>query len=165
MGKTAIFYGSTEGNTETVAFKLKDLLGDVDVFNVDAASADDIQKYDSVIFGASTWEIGELQEDWEGFIDVLDDVDFSGKTVAFFGCGDADGYPDTFVDALGIIYNKIKDSGATFVGAVETDDYTFDDSAALVDGKFVGLPIDEDNEPDLTDGRLAKWVAQIKGQL
>ena len=165
MGKTAIFYGSTEGNTESVAFKLKDLLGGVDVFNVDSASADDIQQYDSLIFGASTWEIGELQEDWEGFIDVLDDVDFSGKTVAFFGLGDADGYPDTFVDAIGIIYNKIKDSGAKFIGAVETDDYTFDDSAALIDGKFIGLPVDEDNESDLTDGRLAKWVAQIKDQL
>jgi flavodoxin I len=111
MGKTAIFYGSTEGNTENVAYKLKDLLGGVDVYNVDSASADDLQKYDNLIFGASTWEIGELQEDWETFIDVLDDVDFAGKTVAFFGTGDADGYPDTFVDALGIIYERIKDSG------------------------------------------------------
>lgn len=165
MGKTAIFYGSTEGNTENVAYKLKDLLGDVDIYNVDSASADDIQKYDNVIFGASTWEIGELQEDWETFIDVLDDVDFAGKTVAFFGTGDADGYPDTFVDALGIIYERIKESGAKFIGAVETDDYTFDDSRALVDGKFIGLPIDEDNESDLTDGRIAKWVDSIKGDL
>ena len=90
MGKTAIFYGSTEGNTETVAYKLKDLLGDVDVFNVDSASADDLGNYDNIIFGASTWEIGELQEDWETFIDVLDDADFSGKTIAYFGLGDAD---------------------------------------------------------------------------
>jgi flavodoxin I len=66
---------------------------------------------------------------------------------------------------MGIIYNKIKDSGAKFMGAVETDDYTFDDSAALIDGTFIGLPVDEDNESDLTDGRLAKWVAQIKDQL
>lgn len=165
MGKTAIFYGSTEGNTENVSYKLKDLLGGVDVYNVDSASADDLQKYDNLIFGASTWEIGELQEDWETFIDVLDDVDFAGKTVAFFGTGDADGYPDTFVDALGIIYERIKDSGAKFIGQVDTEEYTFDDSRALVDGKFIGLPIDEDNESDLTDGRLAKWANQIKGQL
>lgn len=165
MGKTAIFYGSTEGNTESVAYKLKDLLGDVDIYNVDSATADDLAKYDNIIFGASTWEIGELQEDWETFIDVLDDVDFSGKTIAYFGCGDADGYPDTFVDALGIIHERIKDSGANFIGAVSPDDYTFDDSAALYDGKFIGLPIDEDNESDLTDGRLEKWVADIKGKL
>jgi len=165
MGKTAIFYGSTEGNTESVAFKLKDLLGDVDVYNVDSASADDLDKYDNLIFGASTWEIGELQEDWETFIDVLDDADFSGKTIAYFGLGDADGYPDTFVDAMGIIHEKIKDSGASFIGAVATEDYTFDDSAALYDGKFIGLPVDEDNESDMTDERLEKWVADIKGKL
>ena len=165
MGSTAIFYGSTEGNTEAVAGKLKDLLGDVDVYNVDSASADDMQKYDSLILAASTWEIGELQEDWESFIDVLDDVDFNGKTVAFLGTGDADGYPDTFVDAIGIIYERIADSGAKFIGQVDPDDYTFDESRAIVDGKFIGLPIDEDNESDLTDERLAKWVAMIKDEL
>ena len=66
---------------------------------------------------------------------------------------------------MGIIHEKIKDSGANFIGAVDTDDYTFDDSAALYDGKFIGLPIDEDNESDMTDARLEKWVADIKGQL
>ena len=165
MGKTAIFYGSTEGNTENVALKLKDLLGGIEVFNVANATAEDLAKYDNILFGASTWEIGELQEDWESFIDVLDTVDFKGKTVAFFGTGDADGYPDTFVDALGIIYERIKDKGAKFIGQVDTADYTFDDSRALVDGKFIGLPLDEDNESDKTDERLKKWVAVIKGQL
>jgi flavodoxin I len=165
MGKTAIFYGSTEGNTENVALKLKDLLGGVDVYNVANASASDLAKYSNLIFGASTWEIGELQEDWESFIDVLDDVDFNGKTVAFFGTGDADGYPDTFVDAIGIIYERIRDKGAKFVGSVETDDYTFDDSRALVNGKFIGLPLDEDNESDKTDARLQKWVAALKAQV
>lgn len=165
MASTAIFYGSTEGNTEEAAEKLKDLLGNVDLYNVDSATAEDIQKYDNVIFGASTWEIGELQEDWETFIDVLDDVDFAGKTVAFFGAGDADGYPDTFVDALGIIYERIANSGAKFIGQVDPDEYTFDDSRAIINGKFIGLPIDNDNEPDLTDDRLKRWAEQIKGEL
>ena len=165
MGKTAIFYGSTEGNTENVAMKLKDIMGDIDVHNVANASADDLAKYDNLIFGASTWDIGELQEDWETFIDVLDEVDFNGKTVAFIGTGDADGYPDTFVDAIGIIYERIKDKGAKLIGMVDTDDYTFDDSRALLDGKFIGLPIDEDNEPDKTDERLKKWADSIKSEL
>lgn len=165
MTKTAIFYGSTEGDTEKVAYMLKDKLGDVDIYNVASASADDVQKYDILLFGASTWDIGELQEDWETFIDVLDDIDFNGKKVAFFGTGDADGYPDTFVDALGIIYERIKDSGASFFGQVDTEGYTFDDSRGLVDGKFIGLPIDEDNEPNLTEERVNKWVESIKGEL
>jgi flavodoxin I len=79
MGKIGIFYGSTEGNTEDVAEKVKDALGDADLFNVDSASADDLAGYDIVILACSTWEIGELQEDWESFIDVLDDVDWSGR--------------------------------------------------------------------------------------
>lgn len=165
MGKIGIFYGSTEGNTEDVVDKVKDALGDADVHNVDSAGADDLADYDTLIFACSTWEIGELQEDWESFIDVLDDVDFSGKKVSYIGTGDADGYPDTFVDAIGIIHEKIADSGASFFGAWPTDDYEFDESKGVVDGKFLGLVIDEDNESDKTDDRVAAWVAQIKGEL
>ena len=49
MGKIGIFYGSTEGNTEDVADKVKDALGDADVHNVDSASADDLNEYGSRI--------------------------------------------------------------------------------------------------------------------
>jgi flavodoxin I len=165
MGKIGIFYGSTEGNTEEVAEKVQEALGDADIFNVDSATADDMAEYDILILACPTWEIGELQEDWETCIDVLDDVDFSGKKVSYIGTGDADGYPDTFVDAIGIIHEKIADSGAEFFGAWPTDDYEFDESKGIVDGKFLGLVIDEDNESDKTDDRIAAWVKQIKGEL
>jgi flavodoxin I len=165
MGKIGIFYGSTEGNTEDVVEKVQEALGDAEVFNVDSATADDVAGFDTLIFACSTWEIGELQEDWESFIDVLDDVDLAGKKVSYIGTGDADGYPDTFVDAIGIIHEKIADSGAEFFGAWPTDDYEFDESKGVVDGKFLGLVIDEDNESDKTDDRVAAWVEQIKGEL
>ncbi len=165
MGKIGIFYGSTEGNTEDVVEKVKKALGGADLYNVDSATADDLAGYEILIFASSTWEIGELQEDWESFIDVLDDVDFSGKKVGFIGTGDADGYPDTFVDAIGIIYERIANSGAEFFGAWPTDDFTFDESKGVVNGKFLGLVVDEDNESDKTDGRVAEWVKQIKGEL
>jgi len=167
MGKIGIFYGSTEGNTEEVVQKVQAALGEdvADVHNVDSATADDMQKYDILVLAASTWEIGELQEDWDTFIDVLDDIDFAGKKVSYIGVGDADGYPDTFVDAPGIIHERIADSGAEFFGALSTDDYTFDESKMVVDGKFIGLVCDEDNESDKTDERVAGWVEQIKGEL
>lgn len=167
MAKIGIFYGSTEGNTERIAEMIQELFGadNADVYNVDSATAEDMQGYDVLLYGASTWEIGELQEDWEPFMDVLDDVDFTGKKVGFFGCGDADGYPDTFIDALGIIYEKIENSGATFIGKVPTDDFIFDASRAVIDGVFIGLPIDEDNEPDKTDDRVKNWVAQLKTEI
>ena len=165
MAKVGIFYGSTEGNTERVVGKIQKALGGEDVaalLNVDSASAEDFDDFENIILACPTWEIGELQEDWDTFIDELDDVDFSGKKVAFVGTGDADGYPDTFVDAPGIIYDRIKDSGATFIGAWPTDGYNFEESKAVVnEGEFLGLIIDEDNQSDLTDERVEKWVEQI----
>jgi len=166
MDKIGIFYGSTEGNTENVAEKIQKEFGanQADIFNVDSASAEDVQGYTNLILGCPTWEIGELQEDWETFIDVLDEVDFSGKKVTYFGLGDADGYPDTFIDALGIIHDRIKNSRAEFIGKWPTSDYVFDESKAVVDGMFLGLVIDEDNESDKTDDRVKQWVKQLKGE-
>lgn len=164
MAKIGIFYGSTEGNTENVAEMIAGSLGDADLHDVDSSSAEDVQQYDQLIFGCPTWEIGELQEDWETFIDVLDDVDFSGKKVAYFGLGDAQGYPDTFVDALGIIHERLKDKGASFVGFWPTDEYEYDASKGEINGKFLGLVIDEDNEPDLTEDRVKRWTDQLKNE-
>ena len=88
-----------------------------------------------------------------------------GKVVALFGCGDCESYGDTFVGGIGELYDGIKDSGARFVGSVSTDGYTFDDSAAVIDGQFVGLPLDDVNEDNMTDGRIEAWIAQISPNL
>ena len=66
---------------------------------------------------------------------------------------------------IGELYNGIKDSGAHFIGSVETSGYTFDDSEAVVGGKFVGLPLDDINEDNKTDERIDAWVAQIMASL
>ena len=55
--------------------------------------------------------------------------------------------------------------GANVVGAVSTEGYTFDDSEAVVDGKFVGLALDDVNEEDKTDERIDAWINDIKGSL
>ena len=165
MANIGIFYGSTEGNTERVVNKLQTVFGGeaaAELVNVASASASDFENYQHIILACPTWEIGELQEDWDNFIDELDEVEWEGKNVAFLGVGDAIGYPDTFVDAMGILYNKIKSKGCNFVGAWPTDGYQFEDSKGLVNGKFIGLAIDEDNQSELTDKRLQKWVEQLK---
>lgn len=163
MAKIGIFYGSTEGNTERVVNQIKDLFGDdAETNNVNSCTADDVAPYSYVIYACPTWEIGQLQEDWDSFIDEIELVDYTGKKVTYLGLGDADGYPDTFLDALGIIHDRIKDKGATFVGAWPTDGYNFSASKGVVDGKFLGLAIDEDNQSDLTAGRVEKWVADLK---
>ena len=163
MANIGIFFGSTEGNTERVVNQIQALLGDdAELHNVNSASADDMQPYQNLILACPTWEIGQLQEDWDSFIDEIENVDYTGKKVTYLGVGDADGYPDTFLDAMGIIHDRIKDKGATFVGAWSTEGYNFNASKGMVKGKFLGLGIDEDNQKDLTAGRVEKWVAQLK---
>jgi flavodoxin I len=96
---------------------------------------------------------------------LLQGANLAGKTIALFGCGDCESYSDTFVGGIGELYNGIKASGARFVGAVSTDGYTFDDSEAVVDGKFIGLPLDDVNEDDKTDSRIDAWIAEISPNL
>lgn len=163
MAKIGIFFGSTEGNTERVVNQIQQMLGDeAALHNVNSASSEDMEPYPYLILACPTWEIGRLQEDWDGFIDEIEKVDYSGKKVAYLGLGDADGYPDTFLDALGIIHDRIKDKGAAFVGAWPTDGYNFSASKGVLNNKFLGLAIDEDNQKDLTAGRIQKWIAELK---
>jgi flavodoxin I len=165
MANIGIFYGSTEGNTERIVTQIQEQLGGdavAELHNVNSATADDMQPYPYLILACPTWEIGQLQEDWDSFIDELQEVDFSGKKIAYVGLGDADGYPDTFIDAPGMIHERIKDKAITVVGWWPTDGYNFEASKSVYDGKFLGLVIDEDNQKDLTAGRIAQWVSLIK---
>ena len=164
MSKTIVIFGSSTGTCEAIAEKIGSRLG-AEVLNVQDLTADVVDANDNLILGTSTWGAGELQDDWYDGINVLKSADLSSKTIALFGCGDCESYGDTFVGGIGELYDAIKSSGAKIVGAVSTDGYTFDDSAAVVDGQFVGLPLDDVNEDDKTDGRIDAWIAQISPNL
>ncbi len=164
MSKTIVIYGSSTGTCEAIAAKIAQKLN-CDALNVQELSADVIAEYQNLILGTSTWGAGELQDDWYDGINVLKSADLSSKTIALFGCGDCESYGDTFVGGMGELFDAVKASGAKLVGAVSTEGYTFDDSAAVVDGQFVGLPLDDVNEDDKTDGRIDAWIAQITPQL
>lgn len=163
MGKTTIIYGSTTGTTEDIAGRIASKLNIAqgDIYEISKVTADTVAGYDTLLLGSSTWGSGDLQDDWYDGIETLKGADLAGKKIALFGCGDSSSYSDTFCSALGTIYNDLKDSGATFVGSVDPSDYTFDGSDAVVDGQFVGLPIDEVNESDKTDERISNWVASL----
>lgn len=165
MANIGIFYGSTTGNTQGVAEKIQAGFGGreaADLCPISEASVDALDAYQYLVLGTSTWGIGELQDDWLDGINKLDRVDFSNKKVAVFGTGDPQAYPDSFVDAIGIIYEKLADRGATVVGFWPTEGYAYDASKAEKDGQFVGLVIDEDNQSDLTEGRVNKWIEDLK---
>jgi len=164
MKKTIVVFGSSTGTCEAIAEKIAAKLG-VEAMNVADFSADVVAENDNLIIGTSTWGAGELQDDWYDGVSVLKDSDLSGKTVAVFGCGDCESYSDTFCGGMAELYDAAKASGATVVGEVSTDGYTFDDSDAVKDGKFVGLALDDVNEDDKTDERIDAWLEQIKPSL
>lgn len=164
MNKTIIVYGSSTGTCQAIAEKIADKLG-AEAIDVQKFDADTVKENTNLILGTSTWGAGEMQDDWYDGIKVLQGADLSGKTIALFGCGDCESYGDTFVGGMGELYNGIKDCGATFVGAVATDGYNFSDSDAVVDGEFVGLPLDDVNEDDKTDERINDWISSIKDKL
>lgn len=165
MSKVGIFYGSSTGVTKSaadaIAKELKKNSIDADVQSAGDTDISTITSYSGIILGTSTWGMGDLQDDWEGLRKPLANSDLSGKTVALFGSGDQDGYPDTFVDGIGILYDAVSSAGANVVGSVSTNGYNYDASLAERDGEFVGLPIDEDNQADMTDKRIKAWVASI----
>jgi flavodoxin I len=164
MAKIGIFYGSTTGNTEKVADLIRQAFGstNADVYNVDVTELADIEKYDYLIFGVSTWGVSDLQDDFEDFMDILDKVDFTGKKVALFGLGDQSTYTDSFVDAMGILYDHLKKKKVSIVGFVPRKGYSFAGSMALVKDQLAGLAIDEEFEAHLTGKRVVDWVELLK---
>ncbi|MEL6137980.1 MAG: flavodoxin [Cyanobacteria bacterium J06628_6] len=168
MDKIGIFYGSTSGVTEEIAERIAEHIGEdaCELCNMeeDFDDVDDLLKYEYLLLGCSTWGAGEVQNAWrEPLFDMeMDKPDFSGKTIAIFGPGDCEGHSKHFVGALGILYEQFKALGATLVGTVSAEDYSFENSTSIRDGQFVGLPLDEVNESEKTEQRILDWLASLK---
>ncbi|MEO1181824.1 MAG: flavodoxin [Cyanobacteria bacterium J06636_28] len=162
MAKVGLFYGSTTGKTADAAEQVQAALGGdsvVDLIEIEDASA--LAEYECLIVACPTWNIGELQDDWAAVFDDLDDLDFSGKTVAYMGTGDQIGYADNFMDAMGQLEEKIASLGGKTVGYWSADGYDHEASLAIRDGnKFCGLALDEK-----TEDRIKTWAAQIKQEM
>lgn len=175
-----IFYGSTDGNTERVAHALREELArafsagehsagahdaappEVEVLDVAEFYIDEMEEFDHLILGIPTWNVGQLQSDWEAVLDELDELDLTGKKVAIFGLGDQVGYANTFADAMFFLANKVRSRGAQLVGRWSTDGYAFENSWAVEDGQFLGLVLDEHNQEELTPMRITLWATQLK---
>lgn len=163
MKKTGIYYGSSTGTTKDVAGRIGKILGiaEEDIHDVAKSSPDSVADYDVLIMGTSTWGVGDLQDDWYDFADGVQALDLHGKKIALFGCGD-ETMSETFCGAVGELYDRFQQTGAEFIGAYDTDGYTFTKSAAVrgKDGKAVGLLLDEVNHPEMTDFRLRSWIGE-----
>jgi len=161
--KIGLFFGSDTGNTETIAEKIIEILDrDIDLINIYDAKAEDFTQYNDLILGLSTWHDGELQSDWDTFFMEFSEVDFTNKTIAFFGLGDQYIYADYFIDGVGTIGEVVINNGGKVIGKWSTKGYEHTESKAEIEeGIFLGLALDEDNQPELTDKRIKTWTKQI----
>ena len=161
MAKVGIFYGSTTGVTEDIANRIAEKIDGAEVFNIDG-NVDELENYDVLLLGTSTWGFGDLQDDWQAVLDHFENLNLSWKKVAYFGSGDQGTFSDTFMDGMAIINEEISKTGATVIGNTSTEGYEFNESRAVEGDKFLGLALDEVNQSDLTDERIDAWVEQIK---
>ena len=164
----AIIYGSDTGATENVAKLIHQKIGEnkVDLLEVCDVSPDDFKKYKIILIGIPTWYIGELQSDWDYFLPDFKKIDFTGIKTTYFGLGDQLGYPDSFVDGIGILAKIVLENGGEVFGSWSTDGYDFDESLGInPDGDFYGLVIDDDNQHEMTEERVDKWLSQIENHI
>ena len=167
MKKIALIYGPQGGSVEKVAKMIREKVGErVELIPVEKATIDDINKYENIIFGLSTvgadsWSMDHTKDPWTKILTNLDKVDYLGKTFALYGLGNHVLYPRHFVDAMGVLGRELLRHGARIVGQQPVGDYDFEESLAVIDDHFIGLPLDEDTEPEKTPGRLDKWLEVI----
>ncbi|MEM6954766.1 MAG: flavodoxin [Myxococcota bacterium] len=166
----ALVYGSTTGKAEDAADAIEEHLGDhiTQRFDIEEISVEALKAFDVILVGCSTWDIGELQNDWYHAVEKADGqpVRFEGTRVAFFGDGDQSGYPLNFQDALGILRDFFVQRGAVAdLGHTSTEGYDFEASKGVIDDKFVGLALDDLNQGELNDERIEEWCAQLKSEL
>lgn len=163
MKKYVIIYGSATGVTADVATRIGEALGvdKQDVVDVAKISPDIVRDYEFLILGTSTWGDGEIEEDWYDMLAALEVMSLKDKKVALFGCGD-ENMTDTFCNGVGELYNRLKATGAQFVGAYNADCYDFNSSSAVVDGKPVGLLLDQVNKSAFSDERIKEWAEIVK---
>jgi flavodoxin I len=176
MGQIGIFFGTDSGTTRLIAKKIakqiKARAGDgiaTKPVNVNRASAGDLLGYRALILGTPTYGEGVLpgvangtdEAAWLEFLPQLAGKDFTGTRIALYGLGDQETYPTHFCDALMDLHRFFSDAGAELVGGFGTAGYEFKRSRAVVDGRFVGLPLDQNLQHLLTDARIDAWLDEV----
>ena len=163
--KIGLYYGSTTFYTTIAAEKIQAEIGAelVDLHDIKDSGFTDIETYDVVIFGISTWDYGELQEDWGDLWSDIAGFNLAGKTVALFGLGDQVNYSEWYLDAMGMLFDELQGKGIHFIGQWPNQGYEFVASKALTadESQFFGLALDEDSQYDQTDERIATWSLQV----
>ncbi len=165
MFKIGIFYGSDTGNTKDIAYFIYEKLNkyfDTYILNISNISKEHFKKFDVFILGTSTWYCGELQYDWDNFLDDFKKINFSKKIISFFGCGNQKDYINNFCDAVYKLYTIVKKNNGLIIGYWPTNNYFFKKSISLINKNyFIGLMIDEINQSEYSSKRINIWLSKL----
>ncbi len=165
MFKIGIFYGSDTGNTKKIAYYIYEKMSiyfDVNIFNISSVSLKNFKKFDIFILGTSTWYCGELQYDWDNFLNKFKKINFLNKIVCFFGCGDQKNYSNHFCNGIYKLYDIAKKNNALIMGYWPNKNYFFHNSLSLINKcYFVGLVLDEINQCEFTNKRINIWLSKL----
>jgi flavodoxin I len=166
MKKTAIIYSfNTKKSGKTAELVKENFNSDaIEMVNAEDITGEKFRSYEQLILGVPTWFDGELPNYWDEFVPELEDLDLKGIKIALFGLGDQKGYPENFVDSIGLMAEILEKQGAELVGFTSIDGYTFEKSRAQRDEQFAGLAIDYENQESMNMTRIAAWVEQLKQQ-
>lgn len=164
MEKTAIIYSFNTKKTGKVAERIREAFNDeqVEMVNAEEITEELFMSFDQIIMGVATWFDGELPNYWDEFVPALEDLDLKGKKIALFGLGDQKGYPENFLDGVGIMAEILEDRGASLVGFTSVEGYEFESSRARRGDQFSGLAIDYENQGSMNKERVSAWVEQLK---
>ena len=140
MKKATIIFGSTTGNTETVANKIAESMEGYDVtvqYVTEVPDDSSVREADLVLYGCSTMGLGELQDDFIPYYESrMTSALLKGKNVAVFGLGDKENYEEYFCWSADILSKKVQECG----------------------GNLICEPLKVDGEPDDNEDAVIAWA-------
>lgn len=164
MKKIGLFYSFNAHKTAQIAKKIVENLGNDFIEEVNAVEVDEekFKSFDNLILSVPTWFDGELPNYWDEFVPTLEELDLKGKKIAIYGAGDQAGYPENFIDAVGVMAEILEKQNATLIGFTSTKGYNFESSRAQRSDQFCGLALDFENQAGMNKERVAAWCEQLK---
>lgn len=173
-GKVGIFFGTSTGNTSTIAGYIASEFGDdadepIEIDEIQGSVAKKFAEYDALVVGTPTWNTGaDTERSGTGWDEIyygeLQDLDLAGKKVAVFGLGDQISYSENFADATGELHDVFENLGCKMLGYTSQEGYEHTASKSIRGDKFCGLLCDEINQDDLSEERVKHWVDQLRNE-
>jgi flavodoxin I len=163
--KIGIIYSFNTNKTSKIGKRIADALegaAETEQLNVEEITSEQFLQFDNLVCGTATWFDGELPNHWDEFVPDIEDMKLKGKRIALFGLGDQKGYPENFLDGMGILAEILEERGAKLVGFTSVEGYSYESSRAERGDEFCGLGIDYESQGSKNKERVAAWVEKLK---